>query len=266
MIRKDKVNPIEIRETASSQEPLLSIQTGTYDNVTHHLDFEVHKGEVVGFYGLVGSGRTEAAEHIYGLRAGRKRSFVFDGETITKEKPNAMIRKGMIMIPEIRGNAVFRSMSLTNNTCALFLRTKLSTKFLGLIKRRDCEQFTEQVIEKNNVKCTGPGQPIGSLSGGNQQKIIVGRSIEVENIKMIIMDEPTTGIDIGAKYELYERIRLLAEENNLGIMFISSELDELMVVCDRICVFRNGNCVKSVPRHAFDKTELLSAAIREERA
>ena len=94
------------------------------------------------------------------------------------------------------------------------------------------------------------------------QKVIIGRSIEVENLKLLILDEPTTGMDIGAKYEIYRKIVSLAHDNGVSIVFISSELDELMAVCDRLYIFNDGNAVRSFPRASFNKTELLETAVR----
>ena len=104
--------------------------------------------------------------------------------------------------------------------------------------------------------------PVARLSGGNQQKVAIGRSIALDNIKLLILDEPTTGIDVGAKQGIYERIRLLAEERDLGVVVISSELDELLSICDRIYVMAGGNIVDNFVRESFNKLSILETAVR----
>lgn len=135
MLRTDHMARLEFdeRDVMSGKEPLLKVKEGFYDGKKHEIDLEVYRGEVVGFYGIVGSGRTECFEHLYGLRDAKERSFVFDGETITKCKPLQMIRRGMIMTAEKRADGLFRGMSLKDNICSLFLDELLSNKLLKVM-------------------------------------------------------------------------------------------------------------------------------------
>ena len=109
-------------------------------------------------------------------------------------------------------------------------------------------------------------QAISGLSGGNIQKIIIGRSIAIENIKLLILDEPTNGIDVGAKFEIYQRVRQLTDnedpEKRIGVMFISSEIDELLNVCDKIYVSADGDVIQGFDRKDFNKQDILSVAVR----
>ena len=173
-----------------------------------------------------------------------------------------MIRRGVVLIPEKRANGVFRSLSIIDNVCNLFLKTDICSPRLGIVRKARFRALTQRVLDDNKVKYTSPEQAISGLSGGNMQKVIIGRSVEVEGIKLLILDEPTTGMDIGAKHMIYEKIRQLVDERSLGVMFISSELDELLATCDRICVFADGNCVDSFEREAFDKRRILETAVR----
>jgi ABC-type sugar transport system ATPase subunit len=246
---------------------VLKVDNAEYDGKKHSLNFEVRRGEVVGFYGLVGSGRTECVETLYGLRKGTK-SYHFNGETISKCSTEEMIEKGMIVTPEKRSNGIFKTLSLIDNISNLFLKKKLAGRLLGKVDRRASSEFSNQILKENDVKYYNPNQPIDSLSGGNIQKIIIGRSIAIDSIKLLILDEPTNGIDIGAKFEIYKRVRQLTdteEEKRIGVLFISSELDELLNVCDRIYVFADGNIIQEFRRDSFDKSSILSVAVRGKR-
>lgn len=266
MLRNNTVGKVDVNHRDfEALQPLLKVKSGEYDGKLHQLDFEVRAGEAVGVYGLVGAGRTECAEYLYGLRRATKREFEFDGETITKGSPMDMIKKGIVLVPEKRSNGVFRSLSIVDNVCNLFLNTELTSKVLGVVRKKKCEEFTLKILQDNNVKYTNMAQPISGLSGGNMQKVIIGRSVAVDGLKLLILDEPTTGMDVGAKQQIYVKIRKLVDENNLGVMFISSELEELMATCDRICVFAGGNCITSFDRQHFDKHQILETAIRGRR-
>ena len=122
--------------------------------------------------------------------------------------------------------------------------------------------MTKGILKKNNVKYDNEEQIISELSGGNIQKIIIGRSVEVENIKLLIADEPSTGMDVGAKHDVYVKLRELADNDNIGVIFISSELEELMLTCDRIYIFAEGNIIECVERRDFDKATIVEMAIR----
>lgn len=264
MLRTDHMARLEFdeRDVMSGKEPLLKVKEGFYDGKKHEIDLEVYRGEVVGFYGIVGSGRTECFEHLYGLRDAKERSFVFDGETITKCKPLEMIRRGMIMTAEKRADGLFRGMSLKDNICSLFLDELLSNKLLQVMDQEKMRELTVKILDENETKYASIDAPVASLSGGNQQKVAIGRSIALEGIKLLILDEPTTGIDIGAKQGIYERVRRLAQMRDLGVVVISSELDELLAISDRIYVMAGGNVITSFKRESFDKLTILETAVR----
>lgn len=260
MIKKGKISPIVVNEKDTEKlEKILEVESLTYDGVKHSLKFNAHLGEVVGFYGLVGSGRTEAMEAIYGIRPAEDKKFTFAGEQISKAESFDMIKKGMIMTPERRSNGVFLGLNIFDNVCNLFLQ-RLSTK-LGFLKFDPANKFATNVLKKHNVKYSSLGQDIAGLSGGNMQRVIIGRSIEVENMKLLVLDEPTAGLDLGAKHEVYLKIRKLADEDKKSVIFISSELDELLSVCDRIYVFFAGNIAKEFKRKDFNKMDIISATV-----
>ena len=264
MLRQHEIAPIEINQTdVSSDEPILSVGNCTYDGYEHKLGFDLRSGEVVGFYGLVGSGRTECSEMLFGIKPAEKVDIRYRGEHLKAGSinPAAMIEKGLVMTPETRSHGVFYQQTIENNINVLFLNKKYLIKPFGLVKTSPLRKLAEIIVEKHNVKLSSLSQNIGELSGGNMQKVIIGRSIETENNSVMIFDEPTNGIDIGAKYEIYRKVRHLAEDEKKAILFISSEIEELFVVCDRIYVFASGDIVGEFPRDKFDKMTILQLAL-----
>lgn len=262
MIRSDKIKEVIIPPMdyeVCEKNPVLQVTELTYDGKTHHVPFHVNKGEVVGFYGLVGAGRTETMEALSGIRVCEKKEFIFDGETITHGDSFKMIQRGMILTPELRINGIFPSLNLVENICTLFVN-KFATK-TGMVKNKESREFVDEVLKKNGTKYHSRNQLISELSGGNMQKIIIGRSVEVENLKLLTVDEPTAGLDLGAKSEIYLKIRHLADDLGKSVVFISSELEELIKVCNRMYVFYDGNVVKELRREEFDRETILSYAL-----
>ncbi len=263
MLRSDKIKPVVVPEKDYASLPkVIEVESCEYDGKVHDIRFDVRKGEIVGFYGLVGSGRTECAEMLCGLRPAAHREFILDGQKVERSSSTLeMIHKGVILTPEIRNNGMFKTYSLAENIGILFYEKRLSNK-LGFVSRREMNKLADEVLSDNDVKYRNREQPMNDLSGGNKQKIIIGRSIEIEDMKLLILDEPTNGMDIGAKYEVYKKMLKIVEDNTAGIMFISSELDELISLCNRIVVFSEGDVVKVVERSKFDKADILTAALR----
>ena len=261
MLRSGDIIPVEVPKNKRKDKIILSVQRAVYDGYEHQLNFTGHAGEVVGLYGLVGSGRTEFAEALVGLRKASFQEYYFADENISRATPGRMIEKGLIMTPEKRADGMFRALSLVDNICDLFIGKRLSNR-AGLVNFRACNDFTDHVLERNRVKYRTRQQSISELSGGNIQKIIIGRAVEVDSLKAIIVDEPTAGMDIGAKYEVYHRLREIADQNEKCVIFISSELEELIATCDCLYVFADGNIVDRFERESFDKARILETAVR----
>lgn len=262
MLREKKIQNVTVSNSAKiNEEALLKSKGAFYDGKNHSVPFSLHKGEAIGFYGLVGSGRTEWAEVLFGLRPAKKFDFIYKGKKIDKIDTHKMIKDGVILTPEKRAHGIFRNGTLIFNITTLFL-DKLSTQKMGILKFKKMKKFGEEVLRKHGVKHTDSQQTIAELSGGNIQKIITGRSIELDDVELLIFDEPTIGIDLGAKHEIYIKIRELVESEKKGVIFISSELEELIAVCDRICVFADGNMIAEAVRESFNKQQILDSAIR----
>ncbi len=261
MLRNNSIKDIAKHPHPDRGQEVIRLESGIYDKKEHTLNFVARTGEVVGCYGLVGSGRTEMAEAMFGLRKAELKGYTFNGQPIQNPKPMDSINRGIVLTPERRINGMFTTQSLVDNICNMFIGKRLSNRS-GFINFKKCASFTDEVLNRNKVKYTTTNQSITELSGGNIQKIIIGRAVAVENCRFIMVDEPTAGMDIGAKYEVYARLRALADEDNKSIMFISSELDELLGVCDRIYIFADGNIVDEFQLEEFNKQDILSTAVR----
>ncbi len=263
MIKKGKIDPINIVESRTADsEKVIEVDKLSFDGKERSVNFNIYSGEMVGFYGLVGSGRTETAEVLFGIRkTDAPISYTFDGKTITSSDPYTMIHKGMVLTPEIRSRGIFGGLNLSDNICSLFWDV-LSKKGTGKVMFDKVAEFTQKVLTKNKVKYSNVGQSMQQLSGGNMQKIIIGRSVEVQNLKLLIVDEPTAGMDLGAKHDIYLKLRDLVEKDKKAVLFISSELEELLNTCDRLYVFFDGDIVKEFKRGECTKEEIIAAAMR----
>jgi len=247
--------------TPSYQETFLEVENLSDHFFLKNNSFSLKKGEVLGFYGLIGSGRTETIETIYGLRERKSGSIKLNGETIIPEV-NRMIDNHIYMIPDDRKEkGLFYSFDLKGNLSISFL--KHFTRLLGLINKNKEKKIAKKVAENSalKIKYVNLNQEITQLSGGNQQKVIISRWINQDNIQALILDEPTIGIDVGTKFEIYKMIRHLAEERGIGIIFISSELPELIGICDRLYIFKEGTINGEFKREDFDNERILECAI-----
>ncbi len=222
------------RDYTTAGAPILQVNNISSDAFTN-VSFEVRRREIVGLAGLVGAGRTEIAQAIFGARA-------FEGEIIFKMKafkprhPQDAIRNGIAYVPEERKRlSLFPDMSVKDNVIAASLNTTTKGSFY---RESDNMSATEEVITKFKVATTGAGQKVTTLSGGNQQKIVLGKWL-LTTPDLLIVDEPTHGVDVGAKSEIYEVLFQLANSGK-AILVISSELPELLAICDRILVIKAG--------------------------
>jgi ABC-type sugar transport system ATPase subunit len=227
----------------------------------HDINLYLKKGEVVGLYGLVGSGRTELAESIYGLRPIKEGKVYLNKEEIIPSTKK-MLDKKVFLIPEDRREkGLFFNLNLRINLTISFFDMLVS--YLGIIKKKETIDLAKKIADSDQLKLkySNINQNIDELSGGNKQKIVIGRWISHEEVNVLIMDEPTQGIDVGAKYEVYTIIRHHAEERKAAVLFISSELPELIGVCDRIYVFKDGTIAGELSREEFDGERILHLAL-----
>jgi L-arabinose transport system ATP-binding protein len=227
----------------------------------HDINFTLRKGEVLGFAGLVGSGRTEVVRALFGADPILSGELKLEGKPVRFNSPKHAIRGGIALCPEDRkeqGLVLWRS--IKDNVCMPVL-AKLK-KFIFLDKKA-CADLTVKAIDKYSIKTPSIEKSVLELSGGNQQKVILGRwTSEKMTTKILILDEPTKGIDVGTKAEVYQMVCDFAKQG-IGVIFISSELTEVINVADRILVMHNGRITGQVNRQDATEESVLALAMVE---
>ncbi|MGN0994482.1 MAG: ATP-binding cassette domain-containing protein, partial [Butyricicoccus sp.] len=239
-------------------DTILKVEHLSAGRAVKDVSFELHRGEILGFAGLVGAGRTETAEAIFGMRRVTGGKIYKDGvELHIKSPEEAIANKIGLLTEDRRGNGIFGLLSIKDNTCMA------NMKAYGLpLSEKRMREDTEEYIKKLNTKTPSIETPIKNLSGGNQQKVLVGRWL-LTNPDILIVDEPTRGIDVGAKSEIHALITKLAGEGK-AIILISSELPEVMGMSDRIVVMHEGTMTGLVERKDFSSELILKYATSEE--
>jgi L-arabinose transport system ATP-binding protein len=237
-------------------EVLLQVTKLTARGIAEPVDLAVKSGEIVGMFGLAGAGRTELMHAIYGAQVRTGKVYI-DGESISPT-PVAAIKSGLMLCPEDRKqDGIFPLRSVSENV-NISCRRRFSKLGFWIDDKRE-RKNTQQQVDRLSVRTPTYEQPIGLLSGGNQQKVILGRWLS-ENVRVLLLDEPTRGIDVGAKREIYDIIYGLAE-SGVGVLIASSELPEVLGVCDRILVMRDGRLVGDVPRSEANQENIIRLAL-----
>lgn len=228
-------------------------------NIVKDISFSIKKGEVLGMAGLMGSGRTETAEAIFGIRNNKGAVFSLDGKTIEIRSVQDAIRHQIALVPEDRRReGLVLEHSVDQNVCL----TNLDKIKSGILtNNRMARAFTRECISQYNIKASGPGARISSLSGGNQQKGVIAKWL-MKKPRLLILDEPTAGVDIGAKGDIIDLVRAFVADGN-GALFISSEMSELMAACDRIIVLCDGKIKSEYQRETITDEEILEHAIQQ---
>ncbi|MGG3467561.1 galactose/methyl galactoside ABC transporter ATP-binding protein MglA [Neobacillus pocheonensis] len=220
------------------------------------VNFELRKGEILGIAGLVGSKRTEVVESIFGMRALKSGTIELHGKVVKNHSPQHAIKNGFALVTEERrSTGIFPELSISFNSIISNMDQYRKGPFLSDSK---VKVDTQWVIDSMKVKTPTQKTSIGSLSGGNQQKVIIGRWL-LTKPDILLLDEPTRGIDVGAKFEIYQLINQLAADGK-GIIMISSEMPELMGVTDRILVMSNGKAAGIVETATTSQEEIMRLA------
>ena len=228
---------------------------------THLTDVSLHvrRGEIVGLAGLAGAGRSELLENIFGLSVRSAGTLTLHGREIRNESAREAIKNGFALLTEERrATGIFGILDITENTTVSSLsRYRLGGFLLSEQKRRNA---TQDMIRKLSVKTASHGTQIRTLSGGNQQKVILGRWL-LTSPEILLLDEPTRGIDVGAKYEIYSLLQRLAESGK-SILMVSSELPELLGVCHRIYVMSGGEITGEVDADTATQEQIIALAAK----
>jgi len=222
---------------------------GKFENIS----FSVRKGEILGFYGLLGSGRTEVMETIWGYRRRSAGEIKLNGITVKIKRPRDAIKQKMAFLTEDRhGFGCFLSLDVLRNIMTL---TWLKYGKSFFIRTRPCKKAAAEQLRSHQVKTTGLGQIMRNLSGGNQQKVLIARWLLTEP-DVLILDEPTRGIDVGSKYEIYKEMVELAKEGK-AIVMVSSDLLEVMGMSDRMVIMHEGSISGILDKGEFDQETIL---------
>ena len=226
------------------------------DNKVNGVSLSVRRGEILGIGGLVGAGRSELVEGIFGMHALSQGEIFVHGKRVKISSPEDIIKQGVALITEDRKVTGLNLSGTVNDNIAMVAIKKLLTH--GLYNKGKARRASEEYIEKLNIKTPSADQIVGNLSGGNQQKIVIAKWL-LNDPDIIILDEPTRGIDVGAKRDIYLLLGNLVRQGKAVIM-ISSEIPELMGICDRIMVMCEGNYSGEVSREEFSQERIMTLA------
>ncbi|WP_044642726.1 sugar ABC transporter ATP-binding protein [Risungbinella massiliensis] len=249
------ISAISIKENKPIGKPLLELNQFYVAKTGQALSFTLYKGEVLGIAGLVGAGKTETARALFG-RDKSSKNIIVKGREISLTSPQKAIQAGITLVPEERRKeGLLVDFPLTHNLSLPSL--KRFTRW-GWLKKRSENQFAEQLVNRLRVKTPSLTHSLRQLSGGNQQKVSIGKWLET-NADLFLLDEPTKGIDIGAKEDVFSLIRSLAEQGK-GILYFTSEFSELLTLADRILVMVDGMIVRELFRREATLEKIMQAA------
>lgn len=243
-------NDLSGADTALEVKNLTS--EGTFENISFH----VRKGEILGFAGLVGAGRSEIMECIFGARPYQSGEIILNGKTVSFKNPMQAIQAGIALVPEDR-----KKQGLVLGNSVAFNLTLASLRFYmnGIaISEKKRKAVIDSYFEKLRIKAASSKIEAGSLSGGNQQKVVLGKWLATKP-DVLILDEPTRGVDVNAKFELYSVINELAK-NGIAIIMVSSELPEIINMCDNVCVIREGKLTGVLAKDDLSQEEIMKYA------
>ncbi|MBC5626059.1 galactose/methyl galactoside ABC transporter ATP-binding protein MglA [Clostridium sp. NSJ-49] len=257
MVGRDLTNRFPPK-TNKPSDVILEVKnlTGKYEPAVKDISFELKKGEILGIAGLVGSRRTELLETIFGIRHHSSGELILHGKKVENKDSRVAINNGFALLTEERrATGIFGGLDIKFNT----IIASIDNYSKGMLNEKKMVEDTKWVIDSMKVKTPSQKTPIKSLSGGNQQKVIIGRWL-LTNPEVLLLDEPTRGIDVGAKYEIYQLIIDLAN-NGKGVIVVSSEMPELLGICDRILVMSNGRIAgEGTPDELSQEAIMESAA------
>ena len=245
------------KKTNSPGEVILRVEgLSSRHNHVKDVSFNLRRGEIIGFAGLAGAGRTEVIENLFGISERESGKIFLDGKEIKNRDPREAIKNGFALITEERrATGIFGILDICENTTVSGLKKYLR---FGLLSDRLRKEDTDWAIKSMNIKTASQKTQIKLLSGGNQQKVIIGRWLLTEP-EILMLDEPTRGIDVGAKYEIYQLIDALAAKGK-SIIVVSSELSELLGICDRIYVMSSGRIAGEVDAKETTQEEIMTLA------
>jgi erythritol transport system ATP-binding protein len=224
--------------------------------VLDHVSFELREGEILGFYGLMGAGRSDLVDCLAGAHLQTAGKVWLNGAAVTSKTVSERIQAGFVLVPEDRQRyGLVQTLSVMDNMLLASLKNYLKGVFLA---RKQEKAASVQQIKELSIRVANAQQPITSLSGGNQQKVVVAKGL-LTKPKVLLLDEPTRGIDVGAKSEIFEIMNRLATQK-YGVIFISSELKEVLAMSDRILVMSKGAITGEFTHQEATEEKLVAAS------
>jgi monosaccharide-transporting ATPase len=246
------------RPTAVQEEadPVLSVRGLTVPGKVADVSFDVRPGEILGFAGLVGAGRTETMRAMVGLEQVRSGEVHLGGRRLQARSPRAALRAGLVLIPEDRKTqGLILSLSTGQNVALPHLDRR--SRF-GWVRGGDLRRLVTRCLQTFEVRPVDPTKEVRLLSGGNQQKVLIGRQL-LEHHRVVVFDEPSKGVDVGARAAIWDMIRNAAREGT-GVVVVSSETEELIALCDRIAVMREGSISTVLDNDKLTEDEVMQHA------
>jgi ribose transport system ATP-binding protein len=265
-IEMNQVIELMIGRTLSTMFPPRSVEIGEEilrveeleGDAFHRISFEVRRGEVLGISGLVGSGRSEIVRAIFGADRKKSGKVYLNGQEVTIRSPKDAVSLGIGLIPENRKEqGLVLDFPIKYNITMPNIRSVRGA--LGVIRRGQENRLAETLVEKLTVKTDSIDAAVHQLSGGNQQKVVLAKWFNTDS-QVIIFDEPTRGVDVGAKIEIYNLINEFARRN-LGVIIISSELNEIIGMCDRTIVIDNGEKKGELEKEELSELNIMKLAV-----
>ena len=245
------------RVTCKKGKKIFEVKGLNAGKLVRNIDFSLYEGEIVGFAGLMGAGRTETTRAIFGIDKKESGQIFVDGKEVTINCPMDAIKQGIVLAPEDRKkDGLCTKLSIRQNLTLPNL--DLICNKLGVVQKKKEEGLCEKAINNLRIKTPGVEVDAATLSGGNQQKIVVGKWLARDS-KVIIFDEPTRGIDVGAKVEIYQLMNQLKQQGN-AVMFVSSEMPEVMGIADRIIVMCDGRITGELKTQEATQNKILTLA------
>jgi len=238
-----------------TDEVVFEVKNFTNKELFKDINFQLHRGEILGLYGLVGAGRSEIVETIFGMRGKYEGEILVNGKTAEIKTEKDAIENGIALATEDRkGTGVFLGLPIRNNISMVWLKN-LCNK-LGFVRRAEEKKVTAEFASKLKVKAASDMNNVGTLSGGNQQKVVLAKWL-LTDPEVLILDEPTRGIDIGAKVEIYKIMEELTAQGK-SIIMVSSEMPEIMGMSDRIVVIADGEQRGIIDKENFSQVRIMS--------
>lgn len=249
--------PKRTKEEEEKGEKILELKNVSRKKLVHNVNLTLHKGEILGLAGLGGSGRTELAEGIFGIEPFVKGEVFLHGKKVSIHNPGEAVKAKIAYLAEDRqGAGSIQDFALRENISLVTLPFKYTSK--GFIQKKKEQEKAAFYIEKFGIRCSGTEGALSSLSGGNQQKGVLAKSLDAEP-EIFIFDEPTRGIDINSRSDIYFRIHELAEKGT-ACLVISSDLEEVIGLCRKVAVMHEGTVVKVLEGENVNEKEIMYAA------